>query len=165
MIDPAYHAKLTGLRPGQVVTVNIDIVRRARLSLSHTASHMVYLGVSKVSPDAVNDTIGCHIKVGGARFDFSINDRITSEERQRVADIANGFVHRESSIPVSSYPDAPDACLWHAESKTMQCGGTHLDHASPVGLLHIKRKAIGTGKERISCALPHARPELLRYHE
>lgn len=165
MIDPADHAKLAGLAPGQVVTVDIDITRRARLSLSHTASHLVYLGVGKVRPDAVNNTIGCHIKVDGARFDFSIDDRITPEELQRIADIANGFVHRDSTITVSAHPDAPDARLWHAEGMTIPCGGTHLDHAAPVGLLHIKRKAIGAGKQRISCVFPHARPELFRYHE
>lgn len=165
MIDPADQAKLADLAPGQVVTVDIDITRRAQLSLSHTASHLVYLGVGKVRPDAVNNTIGCHIKVDGARFDFAVNDRITAEELQQIAEIANGFVHRDSAIIVSAHPDAPDARLWHTEGMTIPCGGTHLDHTAPVGELRIKRKAIGAGKERISCVFPQARPEFSRYHE
>jgi Ser-tRNA(Ala) deacylase AlaX len=68
------------LTEGQQVAVCIDRLRRARLSLSHTASHLLYLGVMEVRPDAVAAILGCHIRPDAARFDFGIADRFKSDE-------------------------------------------------------------------------------------
>ncbi|MCD2513337.1 hypothetical protein [Comamonas endophytica] len=65
---------LGGLEPGMPATMRIDVERRARLALSHTASHLLYLGIGKIRPDAIESTIGCHIKTDGARFDFSVQE-------------------------------------------------------------------------------------------
>ncbi len=165
MINPEDQALLTDVAIGAEVTVIIDIARRARLSLSHTALHLLYLGVGKYRPDAIKNTLGCHIKIDGARFDFGVDERFTCEELARIEEEANGFVSRDARISITVHPSVPDARLWHIEDHTIPCGGIHLDHAAPVGLLQARRKCIGAGKERISCTCPNAEYEIARYHK
>jgi len=57
---------LADVHEGEPVEVHIDCARRAALSLSHTASHLLYLAVGQVRPDAVEWTLGCHIRLGSA---------------------------------------------------------------------------------------------------
>lgn len=64
--------QLSRIEQGMSAIVSIDVDRRARLALSHTASHLLYLGIGQIRPDAIKGTIGCHIKMDGARFDFRL---------------------------------------------------------------------------------------------
>ncbi len=164
MIDPAQQALLPSITPGSSVTVRIDIERRARLSLSHTASHLLYLSVGQHRPEAIQDTLGCHLKTDGARFDFSINTRFTAEDLARIEATANAYVQRNVAITVSAHPQACDERLWHCEDQTMPGGGKHLESTGAIGPLTIRRKGLGAGKERISCTFAQASPDLLPYH-
>lgn len=164
MIDPAQHTMLTSITPGSHVTLRIDIERRARLSLSHTASHLLYLGVGQHRPEAIQGTLGCHIKPDGARFDFSVKERFTAEELAQIGATANAYVQRNAAITISAHPQACDARLWHCEGQTIPCGGTHLESTGAIGPLLIRRKGLGAGKERISCTFAQATPDLLPYH-
>jgi Ser-tRNA(Ala) deacylase AlaX len=155
---------LANIQPGTEVTVAIDIERRARLSLSHTASHLLYLAVSKYRQDVIEGILGCHIKTDGARFDFRVNERFTSEEISNIEEEANALVTRDVKIEISAHPDEPDARLWHAEGYSIPCGGTHLDHTAPIGRMHVKRKGLGASKERVSCVFPDAKLTLDQYH-
>ncbi len=163
-IHPDDVAMLAQVQPGSGATVEIDVERRARLSLSHTASHFLYLGVAKFRPDAIKSIRGCHIKIDGARFDFGVEARFSTEEIAKIEEEANAFIARDVAITVSAHPDAPDARLWHSDGHTIPCGGTHLDHANPVGRIQVKRKGLGAGKERISCVFPEADFALGRYY-
>lgn len=164
MVHPDDQPLLAGLEIGSAVTVGIDIERRARLTLSHTASHLLYLGVGMHRPDAVASTIGCHIKVDSARFDFAVRERITAEQIAQIESSANAFVTGAATISVSAHPQAPDARLWHLDHHVIACGGTHLDCAAPVGMLQVRRKSLGAGKERLSCDFPAAAIDVGRYH-
>jgi Ser-tRNA(Ala) deacylase AlaX len=164
MIHPEDQHLLLELMPGLDVTVKIDIERRARLSLSHTASHLLYLAVGQYRPDAIPGTIGCHIKTDGARFDFSVESRITADELMLMEQTANAYQVRNSPVTVSAHQQVPDARLWHCEGQVIPCGGTHLDHLVPIGPLQLRRRGLGAGKERISCTFEQAKPELTRYH-
>lgn len=155
---------LDGLAPGMQAIVRIDIERRARLALSHTASYLLYLGIGKIRPAAIESTIGCHIKTDGARFDFSVETRFSAEELLAIEQLANGYVHRNASITVSAHPDVPDARLWHCETDVIACGGIHIAQAAPIGAIQVRRRGLGAGKERISCAFPQARIQLEKYH-
>lgn len=165
MVHPDDQPLLASVTIGEAVTVNIDIERRARLSLSHTASHLMYLGVGMHRPDAVASTVGCHIKVDGARFDFAVRERFTAEQIGQIEASANAFVLAQATIRVSAHPAVPDARLWHMDQHAIPCGGTHLDGAACVGMLQIRRKSLGSGKERLSCDFPAATIELNRYHQ
>ena len=164
MIHPDDIHRLATAPTGAMVTIRIDRERRARLSLSHTASHLLYLAVDQYRPDAVGSTIGCHIKPEGARFDFAVASRISSDELMLMEQAANTLARRDLAIHVSAHVQAPDARLWHCDGKTIPCGGTHLDHTGPVGMLRLQRQGLGTGKERIACTFEQASLELHRYH-
>ena len=146
------------------VTEHIDVERRARLSLSHTASHLLYLGVGMHRPDAIAHTIGCHIKEDGARFDFGVSERFSAGQIAHIEARANEFVQQAAAITVSAHASVPDARLWHCEGHVIACGGTHLDNAAAVGALQVRRKSVGAGKERLACSFPYAVLDLARYH-
>lgn len=164
MVAPQDAGTLNRLAPGARVEVSIDIERRARLSLSHTASHFLFLGVARHRPDVLEAVLGCHIRLDGARFDFAVEDRFSPQDLERIEQTANDFIERDAPITFSAHPSAPDARRWHCEGLTIPCGGTHLDRAGRVGPLEIQRKRLGAGKERLACKFPNALPEFERYH-
>lgn len=147
---------LSDLHIGDSVTVRIDTNRRARLMLSHTASHILYVAVGIIRPDAVQTTLGCHIRTDGARFDFGVHARFTPEQISQIQACANDLVLRNAVITMSAHPQEPDLRSWHCEQYQIACGGTHLDRTGPVGRLVVKRKSLGSGKERLSCSFPDA---------
>lgn len=165
VIHPEDVHLIAALAEGDDLRVELDIERRAWLSLSHTASHFLYLGVKSRRPDALKWTLGCHIKTDGARFDFSVAERFTQEDIAAIQIAANGYVFRRSPVKVYSVQDIQDARYWECESQLIACGGTHLDTATPVGEMQVRRKCLGKGKERISCEFPHAVVDLHRYHD
>lgn len=165
LIHPEDQTMLAELEIGAKVTVSIDIERRARLSLSHTASHLLYLGIGMHRPDAIKSTLGCHIKSDGARFDFGVTERITGEQISHIEASANEFVARDAKITISAHSTVPDARMWHCEHHVIPCGGTHLHSSAPVGMMQVRRKSLGTGKERLSCDFPAAVFDIAKYHK
>lgn len=163
MVAHEDEALLAHFAPGMSVTVSIDVERRARLSLSHTASHFLYLAIAQHRPDAVAATLGCHIKTDGARFDFAVGERFTPHQLALIEQTANAYVSRDAPVSVTAHALAQDARLWHCEGQIIACGGTHLDHAAPVGPMQLRRHRLGAGKERIACTFPQATPEMHRY--
>lgn len=164
LVAPEDREQLGRLSSGMRVEVAIDVERRARLSLSHTAAHLLYIAIGVVRPDAIAGVLGCHIKPDGARFDFKVQERFTEAQLKEVADIANGFVSRHSPIRLYAHADVSDARFWECEGHVIPCGGTHITDAGPVGSIQLKRKNLGAGKERISCTFEQASYDLDRYH-
>ncbi len=165
MIAPQDQQLLARVSEGMRARVDIDATRRAWLSLSHTASHLLYLGVGAHRPDAIGSTLGCHIKADGARFDFSVENRFLPEEIAAITDSANDRVRRNLEVEVFAHEGQPDARYWRCDGQTIPCGGTHLSNTAPVGELRLKRKCLGTGKERLSCEFPFATIDLSRYRQ
>jgi alanyl-tRNA synthetase len=151
---------LTQLSAGLSVVVRIDRLRRAQLSLSHTASHLVYLGVLEVRPDAIAETLGCHIRIDTGRFDFGVKDRFTLGEVQDIERIANAYVSRRSAVLVCPHERCADARYWKCEEKIIPCGGTHILSTAPIGFLQVRRKSLGLGKERLSFNFDEAIPDI-----
>jgi Ser-tRNA(Ala) deacylase AlaX len=150
---------LPELSAGTEVMVRIDRLRRAQLSLSHTASHLLYLGVTEVRPDAIPGTVGCHIKIDAARFDFAIEARFEADEIQEIERVANAYVLRRSGVNVYPHQQYFDARYWECEGKVVPCGGTHISSTAPVGLMKVRRKSLGRGKDRLSCDFKDSIPD------
>lgn len=163
MIRPEDRSILANLQLEQLVSVKIDVLRRAQLSLSHTASHVLYMAIGQHRPDAIPGTIGCHIKIDGARFDFSVSERFSANDLENIQTTANQLISNDLPISLSAHPSVPDARLWHCAGQTIPCGGTHLDRTGAVGLLQIKRRGLGSGKERLSCTFPMAQIDISQY--
>lgn len=164
LIHPQDIPELNKLSIGAAVDISIDVERRASLSLSHTASHLLYVGIGTIRPDAIPGTLGCHIKTNSARFDFSIKERFTEAQLKEIADVANQMVQRNSSVTLYPHNAEPDARYWKCEEQIIPCGGTHIDSAGPVGSLILRRKSLGAGKERITCEFPNADLRLDQYY-
>ncbi len=138
---------------GDEVSIEIDPVRREKLSTSHSASHLLYLGIEAIRPDMMPGVIGCHIREGQARFDFRTDARVQENELIRIKEIANQLVEQDLKISVYADDKHPDARYWKVKNHVIPCGGTHLTHTGKIGPLNVKRKNIGKGKERIICQL------------
>ncbi len=164
VIDPDDLPRLAEFKPGDQVMINIDTLRRERLSLSHSASHLVYLGVQQCRADAVAATLGCHIKVDGARFDFAVKEKLTPLEVEQITRIANDYVAANAAIQTFAHEVHPDLRVWRCEGADIPCGGTHLDATGVIGEILVKRRGMGAGKERLSCEFPSAKIDLSRYH-
>lgn len=141
------------LNIGDEVTVEIDALRREMLTISHSASHLLYTGIKKVREDAIPQTIGCHIKEGQARFDFSLNERFSEQDIKKIQEVANKLVEEDHEINMYSSDTHPDARFWECHNNIIPCGGTHLKRTGAIGQIRVKRRSIGKGKERVICFL------------
>ncbi|ASV99722.1 alanyl-tRNA editing protein [Paraburkholderia aromaticivorans] len=156
IVHPDDIGHLANVRVGDAVEVRIDRLRRAQLSLSHTACHLLLIGAQQIRPDAAARILGCHIRTDAARLDFAVEERISTAEIREIEAIANAFVLRASDVRVYPYSVHPDARYWECEGNVIPCGGTHLDNARPIGPMEIRRKSMGAGKERLSCSFSEA---------
>jgi len=140
----------TSIANGTPVRVEIDILRRELLSISHSASHLLFLAVGEIRPDAIKWVKGCHITTEYARFDFSVESRFSPDELQSISDIANSLVSRNTDIITYPHKDEPEALYWQTADSIIPCGGTHITNTRLVGPLRVKRKGMGRGRERLS---------------
>jgi Ser-tRNA(Ala) deacylase AlaX len=148
-------SKLSDLQEGQEIIINIDIERRAKLSISHSASHVLYMAVQMHRPEAVNHIFGCHIKPQGARFDF-YTDKFTEQDIKNIAQSCHEIIENNYTILNQAHTQNDDARYWICNNIVIPCGGTHIEHTNIIGEMQIKRKGLGAGKERLSCTFEKA---------
>ena len=147
---------LAHLQTGDPVSLGIDIARRYALSLSHSASHLLYIATGEVRPDVIPATLGCHIQPGRARFDFQTPSRFSPQELAQIQARASDLSMRGLDIFIRVHPLVPDARTWCCGVHTIPCGGTHIANTTPIGPLLVRRKSLGAGKERLVCEFPQA---------
>jgi Ser-tRNA(Ala) deacylase AlaX len=155
---------LTSVPEGETVVVTIDIQRRENLSISHTSSHLVFVGVGEVMPEAIKNVKGCHIDESSARFDFYVHRRFTQEDVAKIQDLANSMVKEDLVINTYQHPEEPEAWYWEAKGHVIPCGGTHLRRTSSIGEILVRRKNIGKNVERIIINFPNAVVDESLYH-
>lgn len=150
VVHPDCWAALDGLQPGATVKIRIDSIRRAQLSLSHTASHLLYLAVGRVRPDAIDKTLSCHIRTDAARFDFGVVERFSLDEISEIERLSNEMMARGSRVSVYPHADYSDARYWECEGNVIPCGGTHIEETACIGPMRVSRKSMGRNKDRLS---------------
>ncbi len=155
--------KLRHISIGDKLTIRIDVARREKLSISHTASHLLYLGIGSVRPESFNRVIGCHIKEDGARFDFSVDKKFSPDEIKEITAYANKMIKDNLQISLYPHPENKDAWYWECNKKVIPCGGTHLESTRNIVNISVRRKNIGKGKDRIMCTFPDAILNCNRY--
>ncbi|AIY43976.1 Alanyl-tRNA synthetase domain protein [Collimonas arenae] len=144
---PAGH----GLQAGSDVEIVIDWERRYRLMRLHFAAEMVLQLVYKLRPGI--ERIGAHISADKARVDFAHEGSIATlfpEIEREAAALSNA-----SRPIVTAFTDeAAQRRYWEvAGFARMACGGTHPRTTAEIGVLKLKRKNTGKGKERIEISL------------
>lgn len=159
---PIYHvvdeSALGKFLVGDEVRITLDVEWRVRLTVSHTASHLLFLGVGALMPEAVENVKGCSITSDYARFDFGVSTRFTPETLDQIQQVANDYVDRDLPVTLFSHAQEPEAWYWECDNKVIPCGGTHLQTTGPMGPLQVRRKNLGKNLERV--IVTFAKPEL-----
>ena len=140
-----------GLSAGDEVLVEIDGQRRYKLMRLHFAAEIVLELVTRTLPGA--EKIGAHIAADKARIDFSWPENLTPllPELQQAA---HDLVTANRPI-VSDFSDVvAQRRYWRVEGfAEVPCGGTHLKTTGEVGAVNLKRKNVGSNKERVEIVL------------
>jgi alanyl-tRNA synthetase len=144
----------------QPIDVLIDVPRRAKLTRSHTAAHLVYLGLLEAVPSAKEAVRSCSIDRDGGRFDLRLG-RLTTEQVEQVFQTALAWQQGDYPIVLDALPGEPECRLWLSNGATIPCGGTHLPRTGLVGGLRIQRRGKGKDLERLYYTLTDPLPEEL----
>ena len=135
------------LKQGDQVCVQVDWQRRYQLMRLHFAAEIIlelaYQGFSGI------EKIGAHIAADKARLDFIWPENLSSE-LPRIAAVAQELVDKNLEIVSAFSDEETQRRYWEVVGLgKVSCGGTHLCRTAEVGVLRLKRKNIGKGKERI----------------
>ncbi|EGL0869145.1 alanine--tRNA ligase [Escherichia coli] len=141
------------LKVGDAVQADVDEVRRARIRLNHSATHLMHAALRQV--------LGTHVSQKGSlvndkvlRFDFSHNEAMKPEEIRAVEDLVNTQIRRnlpiETNIMDLEAAKAKGAMALFGEKydervrvlsmgdfSTELCGGTHASRTGDIGLFRI----------------------------
>ena len=167
---------------GQVATAAIDVDRRDAIRRNHTGTHLLHW--------ALREVLGPHVKQAGSlvapdrlRFDFSHYGPMTSEELERVEDLANERILADEPVDAVSVPraeaDRMGAIAFFGEKygdvvrviragnrSTELCGGTHVAALGQIGPLKITSEgSIGANLRRIFATTGTATLDRLRHDE
>jgi alanyl-tRNA synthetase len=143
-----------GLAEGDAVHVEIDWSRRYRLMRLHFAAELVLELVCRAVPGI--EKIGAHVAADKARIDF-LHERNISELFERIESEVRGIVSAKMRITSAFSDEAAGRRYWAIDGLAqVPCGGTHLLQAGEVGDIDLKRRNVGSGKERIEITLREA---------
>lgn len=139
------------LKPGDSVTVHIDWEKRYRLMRLHFAAELVLEYVYQIYNHP--EKIGAHISEDKARVDFNWEGNI-SEIFPVLENKIESMIAADRRI-ISAFSDEENQRrYWEIEGfARVPCGGTHIRSTGEIGSIKLKRRNLGTGKERIEIHL------------
>jgi alanyl-tRNA synthetase len=162
-----------GLKLGDTVRLDVDHDYRSKVRRNHSATHLLHEALRQVLGDHVAQK-GSLVAPDRLRFDFSHPKPMSSEEIERVEDIANDFVLQNAPVTtrVMAVDDARasgaralfgekygdevrvvamgegggNTIGWSVEL----CGGTHVNRTGDIGIISVVGdSAVGSGVRRI----------------
>ena len=142
--------KEPAFKVGDTVEVKIDKDRRDNLRNLHSAAHILYYIV--IDKCGKLKSIGSNISPDKARMDFDYDGNF-NEILPELEEKMNGFLSEGHEIVMKDDPEKADLQWWTCGDWKMPCGGTHVKNSKEVGKVKLKRKNMGTGKERIEITL------------
>jgi alanyl-tRNA synthetase len=151
---PVYHFinndNLKYFKVDQKVIMQIDTIRRAKLSISHSGIHLVLMCLEKIFPNYEKRIYGASIKEDGARLDFRTTEKFKPEQMLQIENDVNQLIQQQIPIKVYPHQDEAEAWYWQCQDYICACGGTHLDNTKYIGKVKIKRKNLGKNGQRVS---------------
>ncbi|HUC48279.1 MAG TPA: alanine--tRNA ligase [Xanthobacteraceae bacterium] len=160
------------LKPGLALALEVDHARRGAIRKNHSATHLLHEALRQVLGDHVAQK-GSLVAPDRLRFDFSHPKPMSSEEIERVEDIANDIVLQNSPVttrvmPIDDarasgaralfgekYGDEVRVVAMGEGGNTMGwsvelCGGTHVKRTGDIGVISVVgESAVGAGVRRI----------------
>jgi alanyl-tRNA synthetase len=176
------------LKPGIALALDVDHARRGAIRKNHSATHLLHEALRQVLGDHVAQK-GSLVAPDRLRFDFSHPKPISSEEIERIEDIANEFVLQNSEVTtrlmaiddarasgaralfgekygdevrVVAMGEGGDNTLgWSVEL----CGGTHVRRTGDIGIISVVGDSgVAAGVRRIEALTGNgARHELNKF--
>ncbi len=154
------------LKVNDRVNAQIDIVRRNRICLNHSATHLLHAALRQTLGNAVTQK-GSLVNDQYLRFDFSYNAAMQSEQIRIVEYLVNQKVRCNIPIQIEIMPiedaKAKGAIALFGEKyadnvrvltiggfSTELCAGTHTNRTGDIGLFHIlTESSTAAGTRRI----------------
>ena len=136
----------------------------------HTATHLLHQALRDVLGGSTHQT-GSNITPERIRFDFSHNEKLTSEQIGKVEDIVNSKIKKDLKVTkelmsadeadklgaIGLFKDkyAKKVSIYKIGDFSVEyCGGPHVKHTAEIGHFEIiKEKALGLGQRRIRAVL------------
>jgi alanyl-tRNA synthetase len=129
------------------VEVCIDWERRYQLMKLHFAAEVV-LELFYAQCKDINK-IGAHISSNKSRIDFEWTESINTVLKE-IETKAQAISDADLVIESKFSDHTNEKRYWHVEGVAqVPCGGTHLVKTSEMGIIKLKRKNLGKGKERV----------------
>jgi alanyl-tRNA synthetase len=168
------------LKAGAALDLKVDHVRRSAIRQNHSATHLLHEALRQVLGDHVAQK-GSLVAPDRLRFDFSHPKPMSSEEIERVEDIANDIVLQNAPV-ITRLLSRDDAiasgaralfgekygdevrvvAMGESGGNTMGwsvelCGGTHVNRTGDIGLISVVgESAVGSGVRRIEALTAQA---------
>ena len=155
-----------GISEGDVLTAEVDDVHRAKVTLHHSATHLLHAALKRVLGDEVAQA-GSYVSAESARFDFSFNRGVSLDELNQIEGLVNQWIQAgESSSMVEAnieeakasgavmmfgekYGDTVRVVAIGSHSKEL-CGGTHVGNTASIGVVKINQEsALAAGVRRV----------------
>jgi alanyl-tRNA synthetase len=178
------------LKPDAALVLEVDRTRRSAIRQNHSATHLLHEALRQVLGDHVAQK-GSLVAPDRLRFDFSHPKPMSSDEIERVEDIANAVVLQNAPV-ITRLLSRDDAIASGARAlfgekygdevrvvamgegggNTMGwsvelCGGTHVQRTGDIGLISVVAEAgVASGVRRIEAfTATTARHELNRFRK
>ncbi|CDO47070.1 alanine--tRNA ligase [Bartonella henselae] len=163
-------------RTSECVELTVDGVRRKKIRVNHSATHLLH--------EALRQVLGSHVTQKGSlvspdrlRFDFSHPKSVSLEELEKIEDLANDIVLQNSEVTtrlmlvddaisegamalfgekygdevrVVSMGNRLEKGKLKSRWSIELCGGTHVERTGDIGLIHIvSESSVAAGVRRI----------------
>jgi alanyl-tRNA synthetase len=176
------------LKPGIALSLDVDHARRGAIRKNHSGTHLLHEALRQVLGDHVAQK-GSLVSPDRLRFDFSHPKPMSSEEIERVEDIANQFVLQNSAVTTrlmaiddarasgaralfgEKYGDEVRVVAMGEGGGNMLgwsvelCGGTHVKRTGDIGIISVVADSgVAAGVRRIEALTGNgARHELNKF--
>jgi alanyl-tRNA synthetase len=138
-----------GFTPGEELECALNWERRHRIMRLHSAAHIMEHFLWKRLGHI--DRLGSFVDDAKDRADYSYEGKLPAEELKKVEEDTNAFLSEGHEISVEE--DDNSIRTWRCAGIEMHCGGTHVRNTEEIGMVRLKRKNPGKGKERVETSL------------